>query len=450
MFPKFASATRYQIFLSPKDYTRIMSTKLIIFGITGDLSTRKLLPALAQIINTGKFDDMSVIGVSRREINVSELLQSTIGANNLESRIQGFTMDMNSADDYVRLKDVVALGDDDQAIIYLSVPPNATAQIVELLGQSGFNSSNVKLLLEKPFGVNLASAHDMIDHVAKYFEESQVYRIDHYLAKEMSQNIVAFRSGNALFDHIWDNGLIERIEVAAIEKIGIEGRADFYEQTGALRDIVQGHLMQLLSLTIMDTPDEMQWDDMPALRFDALRDVMLAEPALAVRGQYETYKDEVSNQDSFVETFVSLELRSANPKWQGVPLFLTTGKGLNEKSTEVRVYFRKTNDTQTNCLIFKIQPHEGVEIELAIKKPGYDREFETKKLAFEYPSDTMLPDAYEQVIVDATLSRKSLFAASDEVIRAWEILQPVQESWRENGDTLRHYEFGATPESIIS
>ena len=427
-----------------------MSTKLIIFGITGDLSTRKLLPALAQIINTGKFEDMSVIGVSRREINVLELLQSTIGANNLESRIQGFTMDMGSADDYVRLKDVVALSDTDQAIIYLSVPPNATAQIVELLGQSGFNGPNVKLLLEKPFGVNLTSAHDMIDHVATYFEESQVYRIDHYLAKEMSQNIVAFRSGNALFDHIWDHGLIERVEVAAIEKIGIEGRADFYEQTGALRDIVQGHLMQLLSLTIMDTPDAMQWDDMPVLRFDALRDVTLADPSLAVRGQYETYKDEVGNQDSFVETFVSLELHSSNPKWQNVPLILTTGKALNEKATEVRVYFRKMSDTQTNCLIFKIQPHEGVEIELAIKKPGYDREFETKKLAFEYASDAMLPDAYEQVIVDATLSRKSLFASSDEVIRAWEILQPVQDLWLKNADDLRRYESGATPESIVA
>lgn len=427
-----------------------MSTKLIIFGITGDLSTRKLLPALAQIVNTGKFDDMSVIGVSRRDINIPELLQSSLGANNLESRVQGFTMDMSSAEDYAQLKEFVALGDSDQAIIYLSVPPSATSYIIELLGQSGFNGYNVKLLLEKPFGINLASAHDMIDHVAKYFEESQVYRIDHYLAKEMSQNIVAFRSGNALFDHIWDNSLIERIEVSAIEKIGIEGRAEFYEQTGALRDIVQGHLMQLLSLTLMDTPDAMTWSDVPALRFDALRDVMIADPELAVRGQYDTYKDEVGNQNSIVETFMSLELRSTNPKWQNVPLILTTGKALHEKSTEVRVFFRKNRDAQTNCLIFNIQPREGVEIELAIKKPGYDREFETKKLSFEYPEDVALPDAYEQVIVDATLSRKSLFASSAEVIRAWEILQPVQDAWLSNDDDMRRYESGVAPGSITA
>lgn len=425
-----------------------MSTKLIIFGITGDLSTRKLLPALAQIINAGKFDDMSVIGVSRRDIDIPELLQKSLGANNIESRVHGITMDMLKLEDYSRLKDFIALGDNDQAIIYLSVPPSATAQIVELLGQSGLNSANVKLLLEKPFGINLTSAHEMIDHVAAYFHESQVYRIDHYLAKEMSQNIVAFRSRNALFDYIWDNSLIERIEVAAIEKIGIEGRAEFYEQTGALRDIVQGHLMQLLSLTLMDTPDDMTWDDVPALRFNALRDVSTADPTKAVRGQYDTYKDEVANPGSIVETFVSLELQSTNPKWQNVPLILTTGKALNEKSTEVHVYFRKNRDAQTNCLIFKIQPHEGVEIELAIKKPGYDREFETKKLSFEYPADVMLPDAYEQVIVDATLSRKSLFASSEEVIKAWEILQPVQDSWLENDDSLRMYSAGVAPESI--
>jgi glucose-6-phosphate 1-dehydrogenase len=426
-----------------------MSTKLIIFGITGDLSTRKLLPALAQIIDTGRFDDLTVIGVSRRDVNIAEILQSSLGANNLESKISGYKMDVSHPDDYIQLKDYVALGPDDQAIIYLSVPPLAAAEIVELLGQSGFNTPNVKLLLEKPFGVDLASAHDMIDNVARYFQESQIYRIDHYLAKEMSQNIVAFRRGNALFSHVWNNGSIERIEVVASEKIGIEGRADFYEQTGALRDIVQGHLMQLLSLTLMETPEHMEWDDTPRLRAEALSYVAVADPTHAVRGQYDSYKDEVNNPTSTTETFVSLELHSDHESWRGVPLILTTGKGLAEKYTEVRVHFKKSHDSQTNCLIFKIQPHEGVEIELSVKKPGYDRDFETKKLSFEYPADTTLPDAYEQVIVDATLSRKSLFASSDEVLRSWEILQDVQRVWAENGDGIRVYESGSTPAHIV-
>ena len=426
-----------------------MSTKLIIFGITGDLSTRKLLPALAQIIDTGKFDDISVIGVSRRDINLAELLQSSLGANNLASKVSAFQMDVTRSEDYTRLKDSLALSPDDQVIAYLSVPPLAAAEIVEFLGQAGLNTPNIKLLLEKPFGVDLASAQDMIGNVAHYFDESQIYRIDHYLAKEMSQNIVAFRRGNALFSHVWNNGLIERIEVIASEKNGIEGRADFYEQTGALRDIVQGHLMQLLSLTLMDTPDDMEWDDTPRLRAEALSHVAVADPRRAIRGQYDSYKEEVNNPSSNTETFVSLELHSDHELWQGVPLVLTTGKGLAEKYTEVRVHFKKSHDSQTNCLIFKIQPHEGVEIELSVKKPGYDREFETKKLSFEYPADTTLPDAYEQVIVDATLSRKSLFASSDEVLRSWEILQGVQRVWAENGDGLRIYPVGSRPDEIV-
>jgi len=426
-----------------------MKTKLIIFGITGDLSTRKLLPALTRIIDTGNFEDLTVIGVSRRDLDVPALLQKSLGANNLESRVRGFSMDMSTPDEYVRLKEFVDLQSDEQVIVYLSVPPSATAQIVEHLGGSGLNTPNVKLLLEKPFGINLSSAREMIDHVARYFDESQVYRIDHYLAKEMSQNIVAFRRGNALFDRVWNNQAIEKIEIVALENIGIEGRAEFYEQTGALRDIVQGHLMQLLALTLMDTPEAMDWNDVPALRFEALDQVAVADPDKAVRGQYNTYKDEVGNPESFVETFMSLELESESAKWQGVPLMLTTGKSLSEKETEVRVHFRKSHAAQTNCLTFKIQPHDGVEIELIIKKPGYEHEFETKKLSFEYPEDAMLPDAYEQVIVDAIRSRKSLFASSEEVIRAWEILQPVQEKWQENGDGMHYYAAGSTAQEVI-
>lgn len=426
-----------------------MKTKLIIFGITGDLSTRKLLPALEQIVRTGRLEDMWVIGVSRRELDVHSLVHGTLGDSALEQHVTGFTMDMSSREDYDRLCDHVALGENEQVLIYLSVPPNATSQIVEYLGQAGLNTPQVKLLMEKPFGTDLASAREMIDHVARYYDESQIYRIDHYLAKEMSQNIVAFRRGNAMFDMLWNNEAIERVEVNALEKIGIEGRSEFYEQTGALRDIVQGHLMQLLSLILIDTPANMQWDDMPSLRFQALQQVTPADPARAVRGQYASYKEEVANQDSFTETFVSIELESQAGRWAGVPMILTTGKALNEKATEVRVYFKKQNDSQTNCLVFNIQPREGVEIALSIKKPGYEREFETKELSFEYPPDQKLPDAYEQVIIDATLSQKSLFASSQEVLRAWEILSPVQEIWLQNDAGLRHYEGGSSPSDIL-
>lgn len=427
-----------------------MKTKLVIFGITGDLSTRKLLPALEQIMSTGDFDDLTVIGVSRRDLDVESLLQSSLGSTRLSSRVSGFTMDVSAVADYVRLKDYIALTPDEQVLVYLSVPPGASTQIVELLGQAGLNTPNVKLLLEKPFGVDLESAHQLISHVATYYDESQIYRIDHYLAKEMSQNIITFRGGNALFDHVWNTDSIEKIEVIALEKIGIEGRSQFYEQTGALRDVLQGHLMQLLALTLMDVPHDFDWNDAPALRLQALAQLQPADPAKAIRGQYDSYPTEVGNDGSLTETFVSVELGSTDPNWRGVPLVLATGKSMDRKATEVRVYFKKNHEAQTNCLIFKIQPHEGVEIALHIKKPGYDRDFEAQTLSFAYPAEATLPDAYEQVIVDAIRSKKSLFANSGEVLRAWEVLKPIQDDWNMNEVPLRQYPAGSDLYDIIA
>lgn len=427
-----------------------MKTKLLIFGITGDLSTRKLLPALKEIISTGDFEDLSIIGVSRREVNVAELLQSSLGNTDLENRVSIFSMDLEAADDYHKLSDYVALGDDEQLLAYLSVPPQAATSIVDHMGEAGMNTSNVKILFEKPFGVDLQSAEDAIARTGRYYNEDQIYRIDHFLAKEMAQNIVTFRGGNALFGHIWNNDSIEKIEVIASEKIGIEGRAQFYEQTGALRDIVQGHLMQLLALTLMDIPADFDWNTLSQRRLEALQAIQPADANLAVRAQYDGYKDEVENNDSFVETFVALQLTSAAPSWQNVPIYLMTGKALNEKKTEVRIHFRKFHEEQSNCLIFRIQPNEGVEIDLYTKKPGYDRQFEKQKLNFAYPEDTVLPDAYEQVIVDAIHSRKSLFTGSDEVLRSWQILQPVQEAWLADGESLRTYPQGSTLDDVVA
>jgi glucose-6-phosphate 1-dehydrogenase len=427
-----------------------MKTKLLIFGITGDLSTRKLLPALKEIISTGDFDDLSIIGVSRREVNVEELLQSSLGETTLADKVSIFSMDLAAADDYARLKEFVALGDDEQLLAYLSVPPQAATSIVDFMGEAGINTPNVKILFEKPFGVDLQSAEDVIARTARYYQEEQLYRIDHFLAKEMAQNIVAFRGGNALFGHIWNNDSIEKIEVVASEKIGIEGRAQFYEQTGALRDIVQGHLMQLLALTLMDIPADFDWDTLPQLRLEALQAIQPVDPTIAIRAQYEGYQDEVSNSGSQTETFVALQLASTAPQWKGVPLHLITGKALNAKTTEVRIHFRKFHEGQSNCLILRIQPNEGVEIDLFTKTPGYDRQFETQKLQFSYPENTRLPDAYEQVIVDAIHSRKSLFTGSDEVLRSWQILQPVQTAWMMDPLPLATYSQGSDIQSIVA
>jgi glucose-6-phosphate 1-dehydrogenase len=427
-----------------------MKTKLLIFGITGDLSTRKLLPALKEIISTGDFDDLSIIGVSRREVNIAELLISSLGDADLQDKVSVYSMDLTDAGDYFGLKDYVALQDDEQLIVYLSVPPQASSQIVNFMGEAGINSPNVKVLFEKPFGVDLSSAKDVIARTSRHYQEHQLYRIDHFLAKEMAQNIVAFRGGNALFGHIWDNDSIEKIEVIASEKIGIEGRAQFYDPTGALRDIVQGHLMQLLALTLMDIPADFDWATLPHLRSQALQALQPADPTRAIRAQYEGYQEEAGNPGSLTETFVALQLESNAPQWKNVPIHLITGKALNEKMTEVRIHFRKFHEGQSNCLIFRIHPKEGIEIDLFTKKPGYDREFEKQKLQFSYPEHTRLPDAYEQVIVDAIHSRKSLFTSSDEVLRSWEVLQPIQSAWAMDTQPLKTYPQASAMDDVVA
>lgn len=427
-----------------------MKTKLLIFGITGDLSTRKLLPALCKIIGTGNFDDLSIIGVSRHEVDIPDLLTKSLGDAELADKFSIFSMNLAAEADYVKLKKFVDLQSDDQLLMYLSVPPSASTQIVNFMGEAGMNKSNMKLLFEKPFGVDLTSAEDVITKTARYYDEDQVYRIDHYLAKEMSQNIVVFRGKNAIFEHLWHSNSIEKIEVMALESIGIENRAQFYEQTGALRDIVQGHLMQLLALTLMDIPADFDWVQLPAQRTKVLAALEPADIQKVTRGQYEGYQEEVGNTGSLTETFVSLELRSSDPRWKDVPMQLITGKSMNEKSTEVRVHFRKFNDSQSNCLIFRIQPNEGIEIELFTKKPGYEHHFEKQKLNFTYPEDEVLPDAYEQVLVNAILSRKSLFACSSEVLRSWELLKPIQDNWNMLAESPKIYKKGSTIQDIVS
>jgi glucose-6-phosphate 1-dehydrogenase len=426
-----------------------MKTKLVIFGITGDLSTRKLLPALAEIISTGDYDDLEVIGVSRHAVDVSELLQKSLGNDALKDRVRVVSIDLAESAEYQKLCRDVDLQQDEQALVYLAVPPSASINIVNFLGEVGFNTPNVKLLSEKPFGFDLASAREFLEREDHFFDEKQIYRIDHYLAKEMARNIVVFRGRNALFSRIWNNGSIEKIEIMALEKIGIENRTTFYEQTGALRDIVQGHLMQLLALTILDIPVELNWDDLPDLRQAAVDQLEPADPTKAVRAQYASYQKEVDNPGSSTETFVSVELASRDSRWEGVPFHLITGKALDQKVTEVRVYLRKDHAVQSNCIIFRIQPDEGISIQLVAKKPGYERDFETKELRFDYASDTRLPSAYEQVIVDAIRSQKSLFACGGEVLRSWEILQPLQQAWGRDSSPLKTYPDGATVEEVL-
>lgn len=424
-----------------------MKTKLLIFGVTGDLSRRKLLPALQAILKTDQFDDLEIIGISRRQITAGDVLDGAV-TEKLSSKFSPFTMDVANEDDYRRLKDSLELNGDGQVLAYLSVPPGASSQIIELLGKTGINTPNVKLLLEKPFGMDYTSAVEMNERISQYFDETHVYRIDHYLAKEMAQNIVAFRRSNALFSHVWNNQAIEKIEVVASETLGLEGRNDFYEQTGALRDVLQGHLMQLLSLVLLDLPEDFSWQNVSALRRRALEQLQLATVENACRAQYRGYAEEAGNPGSLTETFASVTLYSDAPQWQNVSFVLATGKALDKKTTEIRIHFRKFHEAQGNVLALRIQPDEAVEMEFFAKKPGYENQLETRKLAFTYDADTTLPDAYEHVIVDAIRSRKSLFPSSEEILASWKVLQPILDAWQMDDTLPAMYEPGSATHSI--
>lgn len=429
--------------------SRLQKTTILIFGITGDLSTRKLLPALSKIVATGECGDVSIVGVSRRSITVDELLASA-GFDNLADRTSILSMDISQASEYDRLSRHLALDSSGQVLVYLAVPPSAATQIVDFIGAAGMCTPNVKILFEKPFGVDYDSAVEMIGRTSRYFKEDQLYRIDHYLAKEMAQNIIAVRGGNALFSQVWSNKSIEAIEVIASETLGVERRGGFYEQTGALRDIIQGHLLQLLALTLMDIPPGFDWKALPKFRLAALEALRQAKPDQAIRAQYKEYQDEVGNPGSLTETFASLTFTSTDPTWHGVPLTLTTGKMLDTKFTLIRIHLKKQHEAQSNILEFRIQPDEGIRIELYSKKPGYNQAFEVRHLGFSYPDDEQLPEAYEQVLVDAIRSQKSLFTTSEEVLRSWQLLALVQQAWSFDSTQLYRYQPGVSASAVLA
>ena len=429
-------------------------TILIIVGISGDLSRRKLLPAINQIAAAGVLPrHFKIVGLTRRHLSPDDVLPK--GDHQfLRSHFELYEMNMTSPGDFKKLGDHLKhieaeFGAPAQRLFYLSVPPQVSQPLVEHLGESGLAAMpDTKLLLEKPFGVDLASAQELVNGITKYFAESQVYRIDHYLAKETTQNLVVFRRGNALFKRSWNKDFIESIEVLASEKIGIEGRANFYEQTGALRDFVQSHLLQLAALTLMELPKAGDWHNIPTKRLQALQ--QLKPPMRVVRGQYDGYKTEVENLKSAVETFVSLTFESKDPRWQGVPITVTTGKALDQKTTEIRITYRQEEAHEANQLVLRIQPNEGVSIYLLAKRPGYERELQDVTLDFSYHNHFAgLPDAYERVFVDAMRSDRSLFTTSDEVLATWRLLDLVQRAWEMRGDNLITYRPGAAPQEIL-
>jgi glucose-6-phosphate 1-dehydrogenase len=433
-------------------------TILVIFGISGDLSRRKLLPALATIDKNGQLPaDFTLLGISRRQLAKKDILPAP--AKNLAKHLSLLTMDLASQADYKTLKATIAdlsQKTGSQVIFYFAVPPAAVLPISRHQGRVGLNHEQTKLLLEKPFGVDLTSAGELIKETDKYFKENQIFRIDHYLAKEVAQNIIVFIAGNALYRNIWNSQYISQIEVIASESIDIEGRAGFFEQTGAMRDIIQSHLLHLTTLVLMNPlPNIFEMKDVPRRRLQALQQLQILgrEDTLSnvTRAQYKGYRKEVSNPDSITETFTSMKFESEDERWRGVPIQLITGKALDKKFTEVRIFFKTARDLEGNLLTLRIQPREGLELDLWVKKPGYDTDLARLPLDFTYEQHfgTDLPDAYEQIIIDAVRGRPDLFATSDEILASWTLLEPIRRRWEMRADDLKFYKKGSNYQTIL-
>lgn len=437
-------------------------TILIIIGISGDLSRRKLLPAISQIATTNMLgEQFKIVGVTRQsDMSIDNLLNKTKDKDYLKEHIELFQMDLNNVDDYKKLGNYLneigkIWGKDVQRLFYLSVPPVVAKDIITFIGVSGLaKTTETKLLLEKPFGVDLESATDLAKHIDKYFKAEQVYRIDHYMAKETAQNIIIFREGNSLFKKTWNKDFIESITITASEDIGIEGRSIFYEQTGALRDLVQSHLLQLLALTLMELPQANKFEEVPALRLEALKHLRIPDDKsmnhYVKRGQYKGYRDEVGIKDSNVETFVSLSLESDDPRWTRVPITLVTGKALKNKFTEIKILYKKDNDLESNELLLRIQPDEGISFSVWMKRPGYEHQISRHALGFLFKEHySELPEPYEQVLFNAINSDHSLFTSSDEVLETWRILDILQKSWAKSSRDLIIYKEGSDIDEIV-
>jgi glucose-6-phosphate 1-dehydrogenase len=460
------------------DQTRRLEPAIIvIFGITGDLAQRYLLPSLYHLIKDGLLHEQTqIIGVTRGDLSSEELFQKVELCVNeadnvcdpdalkaMHQQTSMFRMDLDDPADYDRLLSRLNELEEQHGLCmnrlyYLSIPPQAYLPVVRLLGERGLNASCQhdkavsRLLVEKPFGFDLDSANELITETGKAFGEDQIFRIDHYMAKETVQNILSFRFQNPIFEALWSRDNIASIEISAKQKIGIEGRATFYEPLGALRDFIQSHLLQILGIVAMDEPSVLDSQNIHEAKQSLLEQV---EPIptdqindRVTRGQYQGYREEVKNPDSVTETYAAITVFIKSQRWERVPIKLVTGKALDEHKTEVCVTFHgKPMAATSNQLRFRIQPNEGIELDLRTKKPGYTQESQTTAMDFSYHNDFDNhghPNAYERVLVDAVRGDHTLFATSQEVLASWRIVQPVLDSWAKQSDDLQFYEPGSS------
>lgn len=439
----------------------------LLFGARGDLAARKLFPGLYRLAAAGRLpEDYAVIGSGRHSPGsdddfrdeVREGLRESVDdldedvARVLLDRVSFRTSDADDgADLAARVREVEeGLGDDVRRVVYLSVPPTAMSGMVGMLGREGL-AERARLVIEKPFGLDLQSFEELDRDVHEVFEEEQVFRIDHFLGKEAVQNLLALRFANALFEPAWDRRSIASVQVDVPETLAMEGRGSFYESTGALRDMVSTHLFQILGAVALEDPGEWSADAVRRARAAVFADVRPLDPARVVLGQYDGYRDEEDvDEDSDVETFVALEAWVDNDRWRDVPFLLRTGKAMAETRRTVTLRFRAPDSTvfggdglRRDELVLELTDEARIHVDLLGKRPGPEMELAPATMRLdlgeELPDDEPL-EAYERLLLDVLAGDHTLFAHADETRRLWEVCQPVlddrpaplpydQESW---------------------
>jgi glucose-6-phosphate 1-dehydrogenase len=452
---------------------------LVVFGATGDLAHRKLYPALAELARSGQLADRgAVVGVARTEMSDEDFAASVPGLGDTMP-CRYVTGSYDDPDTFRRLAEVLEecdarAGTEGNRLYYLAIVPSGFDKVVAGLGEADLADESGggfrRLVIEKPFGHDLRSAAALDECLHEVFSEHQIFRIDHYLAKETVQNILALRFANAIFEPVWNRRYVDHVELTVAESLGVGHRGTFYEQAGALRDIVQNHLLQVLALTAMEPPAGFDANAVRDEKVKLLRSIRPLRPwdlpQAVVRGQYVTgeeggeivrgYRDEEGvARDSTTETYLALRLEIDNWRWAGVPFYVRTGKRLERRVTEVAIRYKRVpflplpptavDSIEPNTTVVRIQPDEGIEVSFAAKVPGSPFRVKTVNLDFSYEEAFAEepPEAYERVLFDALVGDATLFIRADEVEQSWRVVMPLVDAFRHEALPLFFYPAGS-------
>lgn len=399
----------------------------MILGASGDLAERKLVPALEKLYRRGELSDCDIVVGSGRTPFTDEQFRARFSVGGDFARLLHYHRYIPGLKKYIESN-----GDFSRVVFFMALPPFAYAATAAQLSEDGFGDES-SLIVEKPFGYNYVSSRELDTSLAKYFDESNIYRIDHYLAKEAVQNILVFRFANSLFYPVWNSRYVESIQISAFEDQGVEHRAAYFDRSGIIRDMVQNHLTQLLCLLTMEAPVSLDAEDIRAKKIDILRCMAVDE---CHRFQYEGYQQEQGiAPGSTTETYAELKLHIDNFRWTGMPVYIRTGKALNRKGTEIGMTFRPLprllfNDQgriQANRIIFKIQPAEGIVMDISSKTPGSDAGIAGTHMDFCYRSSFTdeIPKAYQRLLLDVFREDRTLFVGAEETETSWKLFDGV-------------------------